>query len=139
MKAIVVVTTVGTEEQANLIAEELVVRMNASCVNILPIHRSVYRWQGKVCEDSEFLLVIKSADEKYEAVEKTIQELHEYELPEILAFNIAHGDRPFLDRYDLESGETERMYRSEAPRYSMPVEILDGAGLRTDVHSGSAH
>ena len=96
MKAIVVVTTVGTEEQANLIAEELVVRMNASCVNILPIHRSVYRWQGKVCEDSEFLLVIKSADEKYEAVEKTIQELHEYELPEILAFNIARGEMGFL-------------------------------------------
>lgn len=97
MKAIVVVTTVGTEEQANLLAEELVVRMNASCVNILPVHRSVYRWKGKVCEDSEFLLIIKSAEEKYAEVEKTIQELHEYELPEILAFNIARGEKGFLD------------------------------------------
>jgi periplasmic divalent cation tolerance protein len=97
VKAIVIVTTVGTEEQANLVAEELVVSKSASCVNILPVHRSVYRWQGKVCEDSEFLLVIKSAEEKYEAVEKTIQELHDYELPEILAFNIARGEKGFLE------------------------------------------
>ena len=97
MKAIVIVTTVGTEEQANLLAEELVVGRNASCVNILPVHRSVYRWQGKVCEDSEFLLIIKSAEEKYAEVEKTIQELHEYELPEILAFNIARGETGFLE------------------------------------------
>jgi periplasmic divalent cation tolerance protein len=97
VKAIVVVTTVGTEEQANLLAEELVMGMCASCVNIVPVHRSVYRWKGKVCEDSEFLLVIKSAEEKYDEVEKTIQELHEYELPEILAFNIARGESGFLE------------------------------------------
>lgn len=97
VKAIVVVTTVGTEEQANLLAEELVVGRCASCVNILPVHRSVYRWKGKVCEDSEFLLVIKSAEEKYAEVERTIQELHDYELPEILAFNIARGEKGFLD------------------------------------------
>ena len=97
MRAIVVVTTVGTEEQANLLAEELVIGRNASCVNIVPVHRSVYRWKGKVCEDSELLLVIKSAEEKYAEVEKMIQELHEYELPEILAFNISKGETGFLE------------------------------------------
>ena len=51
MAGIVVVTTVGTEEQANLLAREIVGRRQAACVNILPGVRSVYRWQGKICQD----------------------------------------------------------------------------------------
>ncbi len=96
MQAIIVITTVGTEQQANLLAEELVARRIATCVNILPVHRSVYRWQGKVCDDSEFLLVIKSEKGEYEAIEAAIGELHEYELPEILSFNVAAGEQRFL-------------------------------------------
>ena len=96
MSAIVVITTVGTEEQANLLAEELVTLHRACCVNIIPVHRSVYRWKGRVCDDSEFLLLIKTIEEEYDAVEATIQELHSYELPEILAFDIARGEAAFL-------------------------------------------
>ena len=96
MSAIVVVTTVGTEEQANLVAEELVARRNSCCVNILPVHRSVYRWKGEICDDSEYMLVIKTLDEQYDKVEATIRELHSYELPEILAFDIAKGEATFL-------------------------------------------
>jgi len=51
MRAIVVVTTVGTEEQANLIAREIIARRQAACVNILPGVRSIYRWKGKICKD----------------------------------------------------------------------------------------
>ena len=97
MKAIVVVTTVGTQEQANLLAEELVIGRLASCVNVLPVHRSVYLWQGKVCDDQELMLIIKTTKSQYSQVEKTIQELHNYELPEILAFNVSHGEKHFLD------------------------------------------
>lgn len=97
MKAIVVVTTVGTQEQANLLAEELVIGRLASCVNILPIRRSVYHWQGKICDDQELLLLIKTTRRQYSRVEKTIQELHNYELPEILAFDVAHGEKHFLN------------------------------------------
>ena len=93
---IVVVTTVGTQEQANLLAEELVDRRHSCCVNIVPIQRSVYRWQGKICDDSEYLLIIKTMESEYEAVEATIQELHSYELPEILAFGIQRGEAGFL-------------------------------------------
>ena len=96
MSAIVVVTTVGTEEQAKRIAGELVGRRHAACVNIVPIACSVYRWQGKVCEDSEFLLVVKSLESEYEAVEEAIRELHEYEVPEILCFNVRRGSEAFL-------------------------------------------
>ncbi len=97
MGALVVVTTVGTEEEANQLAEELVARRHSACVNIIPIHRSVYRWQGKICDDREFLLVIKTLAQEYEAVEAAVRELHSYELPEILAFNVSRGERHFLD------------------------------------------
>lgn len=97
MKAIAVVTTVGSQEQANLIAEELVINHLASCVNILPVMRSVYFWRGKVCDDSELLLIIKTTRRFYGEVEATIQELHDYELPEILAFSVQHGERGFLE------------------------------------------
>ena len=97
MGALVVVTTVGTEEEANQLAEELVARRHSSCVNIVPVHRSVYRWQGKVCDDREFLLVIKTLESEYEAVETTVGELHSYELPEILAFRVSRGEARFLD------------------------------------------
>ena len=77
-------------------ARELVARRHSCCVNILPIQRSVYRWQGEICEDSEFMLLVKTLEEEYEKVEAAIQELHSYELPEILAFNIRRGEEGFL-------------------------------------------
>jgi len=97
VKPIVVVTTAGTQEQANRLAEELVDRRNAACVNIIPIQRSVYWWQGQVCDDSEFMLLIKTTDTEWEAVQETVRELHDYELPELLAFNVAHGEARFLE------------------------------------------
>ncbi len=97
MKAIVVITTVGTEEQANLIARELVVRRQAACVNIMPGVKSTYRWQGKICSDTEQLLLIKTCRTEFDHVAATIGELHSYELPEILAFDVAHGEKNFLN------------------------------------------
>ena len=97
MQAIVVVTTVGTEEQANLIAREIVARRQAACVNILPGIRSIYRWKGKICKDGELLLLVKTLAGEFEAVAATIRELHSYELPEILSFGVSHGEQGFLD------------------------------------------
>jgi periplasmic divalent cation tolerance protein len=97
VSAIVVVTTVGTQDQANLIAEELVEHRLASSVNIIPIQRSVYRWKGKMCDDSEYLLVVKSMAHRYQEIESTIGDLHSYELPEILAFNVSRGEQRFLE------------------------------------------
>jgi periplasmic divalent cation tolerance protein len=94
--ALVVLTTVGTEEEASSIARELVCRRQAACVNVLAGVKSTYRWQEKVCRDSEFLLVIKTLDSEYPEVERTIRELHSYELPEILAFEATRGEASFL-------------------------------------------
>lgn len=97
MAAILVVTTVGDEDHGNEIARELLIRRQAACVNILPGVKSVYRWKGKICRDSEFLLIIKTMDSEYDNVAATIHEIHDYELPEILAFTISKGDPGFLD------------------------------------------
>jgi len=97
MRAIVVVTTVGTEEQAYLIAREIVARRQAACVNILPGVRSIYRWKGKICKDGELMLLVKTLEGEFEGVAATIRELHSYELPEILSFNVAEGEQGFLD------------------------------------------
>lgn len=91
-----VVTTVGTEEQAYLIGRELVARRLAACVNVQPGVRSIYRWQGKICSDSEFLLLIKTLEGEFPAVEQAIRELHSYDLPEILAFSVLRGEPNFL-------------------------------------------
>lgn len=97
MGAIVVVTSVGTEEQANVIAREIIQRRHAACVNIIPGVRSIYRWQGKICKDGEMLLIIKTLEEEFEKVQETILELHSYDVPEILAFNVRRGDQDFID------------------------------------------
>jgi periplasmic divalent cation tolerance protein len=97
MRAIVVVTTVGTEEQAYLIARELVARRQAACVNIIPAIRSIYRWRGKICKDGELLLIAKTLQQEFDGAAATIRELHSYELPEILSFGVDQGDQGFLD------------------------------------------
>ena len=90
------VTTVGDEDQANELARELVMRRQAACVNMLSSMKSVYRWKGKICRDSEYLLIIKTEASEFEQVADTIREIHRYDLPEILAFEITKGDPDFL-------------------------------------------
>ncbi len=96
MQVAAVVTTVGTEEQANLIARELIARRLAACVNIVPGIRSVYRWQGKIASDTEFLLIAKIRENEFEPVAAAIKELHSYDVPEILTFGVGRGDPDFL-------------------------------------------
>lgn len=96
MEAItLMMTSVGTEQQAVEISEELIARRLATCINIVPCLRSIYRWKGKVCEDSEYLLLIKTPARLFEAVSDAIRELHSYELPEILSLPIDHAEHTF--------------------------------------------
>jgi periplasmic divalent cation tolerance protein len=97
MRATAIVTTVGTEEQANLIARELIARRQAACVNIVSGVRSIYRWQGKIVSDAEYMLIIKTQVTEFEAVAATIRELHSYEVPEILSWDVGRGDPRFLE------------------------------------------
>jgi periplasmic divalent cation tolerance protein len=91
----VVITSVGTEQQAVEISEELVARRLAACVNIVPCLRSIYRWKGKICTDSEYLLIVKTRRALFGAVSDAIREIHSYELPEILEFPVGTAERNF--------------------------------------------
>ena len=91
----VVMTSVGTEQQAVEISEELIARRLATCVNIVPCLRSIYRWKGKICEDTEYLLFIKTPRRLFEAVSSAIREFHSYELPEILALPVSQAEESF--------------------------------------------
>lgn len=90
-----ILTSVGTEQQALEISEELVARSLATCINILPCLRSIYRWKGKICTDSEYLLLIKTRRVLFGAVSEAIRELHSYELPEVLEFPVGHAEPDF--------------------------------------------
>jgi periplasmic divalent cation tolerance protein len=91
----VIVTSVGTEQQAVEISEELVARRLATCVNIIPCLRSIYRWKGKICTDSEYLLLIKTRTALFAAVSEAIRALHSYELPEILEVRVSEAEPDF--------------------------------------------
>ena len=88
-------TSVGTEQQAVEISEELIARRLATCINIVPCLRSIYRWKGKVCEDTEYLLLIKTPQRLFDRVSAAIREFHSYELPEILALPVQAAEKNF--------------------------------------------
>lgn len=94
---LIVLTTVGSEEQGNAISEELVHRNLAACVNIVPGVKSVYRWKGKIQQDEERLLIIKTTRAAFADVRRTIKELHSYDLPELLAIPLAAADDAVAD------------------------------------------
>jgi periplasmic divalent cation tolerance protein len=85
---IVVVTSVGTEDQALDVANAIVRSRRAACVNIIPNVHSVYRWKGRVCDDGEMLLIIKTRASQFEAVRETIHRVNTYELPEVLGYRV---------------------------------------------------
>ncbi len=94
-KITLIMTSVGTEQQAVEISEELIARRLATCVNIVPCLRSIYRWKGKVCEDTEYLLLIKTPKRFFDDVSAAIREFHSYELPEILSLPITAAEPNF--------------------------------------------
>ena len=95
-RAKIVVTTCGSVEEAQKIARELVERRVAACVNIVSPIQSVYRWQGKVESATEWLLLIKTTAEKFDAVRDAIGELHSYDLPECIMVSIEGGSPEYL-------------------------------------------
>jgi len=97
MNEIIVLGTTDTVELAKKIARELVEEKEAACVNILPGISSIYRWEGKICEDNECLLVIKSSRSKFDLIKDRIKKLHTYTTPEIIAVPIEFGDDAYLN------------------------------------------
>jgi len=97
MNALLIVTTADSESLARSIASALVEAGEAACVNILPGVRSVFRWEGELCNEEEFLLMIKTAAANWEAVRSRIRQLHSYQIPEVIAVPISAVDPDYLN------------------------------------------
>jgi periplasmic divalent cation tolerance protein len=91
----IVLTTLGADVDAASIARTLIDERLAACVNILPVMTSVYRWQGKVEQDREQQVVIKTATDRVAALQARLRELHPYELPEFLVLD-ASGSEAYV-------------------------------------------
>jgi len=85
MTPVLVLVTASSAEEAAKIGRGLVEQGLAACANIIPGVTSIYRWKGKVEEAGEYLLLLKSSRENWEALQVAIKGLHSYECPEIVA------------------------------------------------------
>ncbi|MCW8832374.1 MAG: divalent-cation tolerance protein CutA [Colwellia sp.] len=92
-----VLTTCPDEQIANTIAQHIVSEKLAACVNILPKITSVYHWQGEMQCDNEVQLLIKTSSEKFTLLNARINELHPYDVVEVIALNIQQGDNHYLN------------------------------------------
>jgi periplasmic divalent cation tolerance protein len=103
---IVVLVTAGSSAEGDRLARALVDEGFAACVNRIQSVRSVYRWQGKVEENEEELLIIKSRRDLFAGLERRVRELHSYSVPEIVALPIVEGSQGYLQwlREQLSSG-----------------------------------
>ena len=95
-KYLVVFITTPSTKIGEQIAEKLVAEKLAACVNILPEMMSIYIWKGEICNDSEVLLIVKTRADLFEALSATVQTLHPYEVPEVLAIPVSTGSDDYL-------------------------------------------
>lgn len=89
--------TTPNEESAKKIATDLVSNKLAACVNIIPNIQSVYEWEGKINEDLEYLLMIKTTTENVQELTTYVRENHPYSVAEVISVKIESGNPPYLD------------------------------------------
>jgi periplasmic divalent cation tolerance protein len=96
----IVLTTCGSQEEADRIARHIVENRLAACVNVIPQISSIYRWEGKVECAQEWLLLVKTTAEKLAEVRDGIRGLHSYDLPECIAISVEDGSPAYLQWID---------------------------------------
>lgn len=94
---ILVLSTASSEKEAISISQALVEQELAACVNVVPAIRSIYRWKGKIWNEVENMIFIKTTLPQFEEVKRVIKELHSYELPEVLMMKIDDGEKNVLN------------------------------------------
>jgi periplasmic divalent cation tolerance protein len=94
-QALLVLTTLGTEADAHAFVTALVEQRLIACGTVLPAARSIYRWEGKVTAAGEVVVLLKTNAARWDALRSSVERLHPYEVPELLAVPVSHG----LERY----------------------------------------
>ena len=92
----VVLMTVPDEPVAVSIVGTVVEERLAACGNLLPKIRSIYRWQGEICDDTEVLVMLKTAESRFTELKKRLIELHPYECPEVIQIEVQDGSTDYL-------------------------------------------
>lgn len=92
----VVLVTASSRQEAEAIATALIQSQLAACISFTPIH-SMYTWEGEVCSDEEWQLIIKTDLNQFAALEAKVLSLHSYEVPEIIALPILAGSSAYLN------------------------------------------
>ncbi len=93
---ITVFITAPNEEEAGKIAKTLVEERLAACVNIIKDIRSIYRWKGRIEDDREVFMIVKTQKDLFKALSTRIKEIHSYDVPEIIALPIIEGSRKYM-------------------------------------------
>ena len=104
--AIVVFTTLASVDEAVTLVRVLLDRRLIACGNILPGGRSIYRWEGKVADEQEVIVLLKTRASRVEALELAFGELHPYKVPELLALPVSAGLHKYLEWIDDETSLT---------------------------------
>lgn len=94
---IVVLVTTASEEEATTIGRDVVKQGLAACANILALKKSIFQWEGKLAEEQEFLMIIKSRSNLFEDLSVVIKRLHSYKVPEIVAIPIVKGSAEYMN------------------------------------------
>jgi periplasmic divalent cation tolerance protein len=101
--ALVVLTTLSSDEEAVQLVRALLEQRLIACGTVLPAGRSIYRWQGKLADEREVVVLLKTRSARLEALQQAFAESHPYKVPELLALPVEAG----LDRYlEWLNGET---------------------------------
>lgn len=95
--ALVVLCTTSSETESRKLASLILEQKLAACVNVVSGIHSLFFWEGRLEEESESLMVIKTSETQYPKLEKILSEAHSYDLPEIIALPITQGSQAYLD------------------------------------------
>jgi len=94
---VVVYTTINKIQDARKIAHTLVEEQLVACVNIIPNVESVYRWKGNIEEDNEYIIIARTTEDNVEKTIQRIEQIHTYELPDIIVLPVTGGLKDYLD------------------------------------------
>lgn len=99
---IVVFSTCASEEEAAKVARGLIEDRLAACVTVIPGARSIYRWQDAIESATEYLLIIKSSRPLFERLRAALEQMHSYEIPEVIALPVVQGAASYMNWLDGE-------------------------------------
>ena len=101
---VVVLVNCSSLEEASKIGRQLVAKRLAACANLVPGVRSWYWWEGKVVEDNEVMVMIKTSRERLAELEKEVVRLHSYAVPEVIALQVVDGSQDYLNWIEFSLG-----------------------------------